>query len=208
MNCCDGLSIFWVCPVWVNLVAYRAPIERQEGPSSKSTLRNVSPKSVAPPPFSGALSEQPRPVRIKQFPMIRTLGGRPSETRARIARKNDTVISGAVSAMRAMGNRAMVLETLPKRFHRKTKHKLLRENEKFESKLVAVQSGVALDCKDFSLEMCSKSPTLRSSKQPIDPSHHDDENQYVFALDDGNILVEKYNDSDEEQIEVEESIFI
>ena len=208
MNCCDGFSIFWICPAWVNLVGYRAPIERQEGSSSKSMIRNVSPNSVAPPPFPSALSEQCQPVQIKQFPITRTLGGRSSETRARIVRKNDTVIPGAVSGTRAMGNRAMVLEVLPKRSHRKTKHKLLQENEKFESKLVAVQSGVALDCKEFSLEVCSKSPTLRSSKQSIDPSHYDEENQYVFALDDGNVLVEKYNDSDEEQIEVEESIFI
>ena len=209
MICCEGAFHFFP---WVRSIQYRAPIERhgeaskassssssavpfptsdggaEEGPSKPVRIvdRGPSPTSVAQQPPA----KQQRGSQIKQYPMARTLAGRPEGTRAK--RPDGSSFSSSSSSS---ASAAQSLETL-KGFKR-TKHKNTPEKEKFAAKLVAVQSGVALNCEDFSAEVCSRSPTIRSARQSLDEVTTS--NSFVLAVDDGQLLPQAQDDVPEDE---------
>lgn len=138
--------------------------------------------------------------------MERTLGGRPESTRAK--RPDGTSFSSASSSSSPPSSSSSApqqpLETL-KGFARRTKHKNTPEKkERFAAKLVAVQSGVALNCEDFSAEVCSRSPTIRSVRQSLDEVATS--NSFVLAVDDGQLLPQAQDDLLED--EDEEGLFV
>ena len=73
-----------------------------------------------------------------------------------------------------------------------------KEREKFSSHLVAVQSGVALNCEAFSDEVCSRSPVIHRSRQSLgDADLLVPTDQFVLAIDDGQVVPQAQEDPED-----------